>query len=82
MMAPGPKNPEMVTIIIRGEFTKGDLAELLQKVRDVERRKEGTVYVSINCPCLTAAEVVEIAGGLKPPLPHKEVFSISGGKHG
>ena len=82
MMAPEPKNPGMVTIIIMGDFTKGDLAELLQKVRDVERRKEGTVYVSINCPGLTAAEVVEIAGELKPPIPYKEVFSLSGGKHG
>ncbi|GAH97725.1 unnamed protein product, partial [marine sediment metagenome] len=35
-----------------------------------------------NCPDLTVAEIVEIAGELKPPLPHKEVFSISGGKHG
>lgn len=80
MMASEPENPGMVTINIMGKFTKEELVELLQKVRDIERRKEGTVYILVKCPDLTAAEVAEITDGIKPPLPYKEVFSLSEGK--
>lgn len=84
MTTPETKSPPGTATIINimGKFTKEELTELLQKVRDIERRKEGTVYVLVNCPGLTTAEITEITDGIKPPLPHKGAFRISGGKHG
>lgn len=81
MTAPETKSPPGTATIINimGKFTKEELVELLQKVRDIERRKEGTVHVLVNCPGLTVAEVTEITDELKPPIPYKEVFSIKRG---
>lgn len=62
-------------IWIEGEFAKEELRELLQRVRDLERREpDRTVMVFVDAPSYKEEEILEIMRSIEPPMPHETVF--------
>ncbi len=58
-----------------GEFTKEELKELLQCIRDLERREPArAVMVFIDAPAYKEGEMLEVLRSIEPPMPHVQIF--------
>ena len=58
-----------------GEFTKEELRELLQCIRDLERREPArTVMVFVDAPAYKEEEMLEVLRSIEPPMPHVQIF--------
>lgn len=58
-----------------GEFTREELRELLQRIRDLEQREPArTVMVLVDAPAYKEEEMLEILRSIEPPMPNVHIL--------